>query len=139
MEMMLQRRCSAQDHKGNPEVLNTTSHTEPQIMIVVDTADTVANANRRLNEIQKYSHSYFLSKSVISSMTEWVEAFNTSWTAMSAQYADGLPAQLFLSQLRFGYKWDEALIVQIQNMFERNEAAAAVNVSIDLSAIFDAR
>ena len=144
-ELMLQRRCLADDHKGVNEVLNTTSHTEPQIMILMDKSDNVADLNRRLYQIQQFSHTYLFVKNIINSTTDWINTYNTSWTAMNSANSKGLPKQIFLMQMRYGYSGNgrgdnylnDGIIMQLQNMYEIDEGSLAKNVSVDLNAIID--
>eukprot|EP00483_Globobulimina_turgida_P000148 UN00148 len=136
-EMMLQRRCLQDDSRGVAEVLNTTYHTQPQVMILMDSAENTANLNRRYYQIQQFQHSFFFG--LTSTIDDYVSSFNTSWSAMTNDVA--LPANLFLMQLRYAYSGSKVgpnggMIVQIQNMFEVNESSMAKPENIDLSTLF---
>ena len=135
---MLQRRCLEDDHKGVGQVLNQTYHTEPQIMILIDNDENIANFNRRYYQIQQFSNSFFFT--LTDSINSWTSKYNTSWTAINPLNPDGLPQSLFIQQLRYIYSGNSnnsGIIFQIQNMFQNNESSQAKNVSIDLSSIFN--
>jgi len=142
-EMMLQRRLLEDDHRGVDEVLNETYHTEPQIMILLDNAENVANLNRRYYQIQQFAHSFFFG--MTSSIEAYVSEYNTSWTAMNLNvYPNGLPENIFLMQLRYAYSGQNVgdnggMVMQIQHMFEDGESSMAKEETIDLSKILKSK
>ena len=130
-EIMLQRRLTAE---AINEVLNTTSHTEPQIMIIVDNDENTANYNRRYYQIQQFKHSFFYG--LTNNISSWISLYNTTWSAMNGP----LPDQLFLQQLRYVYSGESnnsGIVLQLQNMFDKDESSMAKNISIDLNNIFN--
>eukprot|EP01084_Bolivina_argentea_P163978 285172_1 len=141
-ELMLQRRCLADDHRGVNEVLNTTSHTEPQIIILMDTNENVENLNRKLYQIQQFPHTYFFGKELINSIQNYKDKYNLTWTAMNEKNINGLPEQIFIMQMRYGYSGykmaqNNGIIIQLQHMFEKNEGTMAKNITIDLNSIIN--
>ena len=138
-EMMLQRRCLQDDSRGVGEVLNTTFHTQPQIMILMDTAENTANLNRRYYQIQQFQHSFFFT--LTDTINNYVSSYQTSWTAINTTtYPIGLPDNIFLMQLRYIYSGSTVglnggMVMQLQNMFEKNESSMARTETIDLGNI----
>eukprot|EP01084_Bolivina_argentea_P199368 341144_1 len=136
-ELMLQRRLIAECMELD-EALNTTSHTEPQVIILLDNNENTANFNRRYYQIQQFKHSFFFG--LTDSISSWISMYNTSWSAINPLHSNGLPYQIFLQQLRYGYSGNNnnsGIILQLQNMFEKGESSLATNVSIDLRNIFN--
>ena len=138
MEMMLQRRCVADDRRGVNEVLNERYHTEPQIMIMLDTEENVANLNRRYYQIQQFQHSFFFG--ITDSIVSYISQYKTSWSAMNDAMASGLPPNVFLMQFRFAYSGssvgrDGGVIMQMQHMFENGESSMAKEETVDLTKI----
>lgn len=140
-EIMLQRRCLSDDGRGVGEVLNASIHSEPEIIILMDNNENVSNLNRRLYQMQQFSSVSFFT--LTDSWKEWISFYNTSWTAMNDIYSvQGLPEQIFLMQLRYGYSafgddLNSGQILQFHHMFEQNESSLAYNVSLDLHEIFN--
>eukprot|EP01084_Bolivina_argentea_P028334 52679_1 len=139
LEMMLQRRCLQDDSKGVGEVLNTTFHTEPQVMIIMDDKETTANLNRRYYQMQQYKQSLFFG--VTDSIDSYVSQYNTSWSAIHPSIPDGLPSNVFLTQLRYAYSGQKmgkngGMVLQLQHMFETNESTTmSVDEKLSLSEI----
>ena len=133
-ELMLQRRLT---QPRIDEVLNTTSHTEPQIMIIMDNDENTVNFNRRYYQIQQFQHSFFFG--ITDSIESWTNMYNTSWTAMNNAMINGLPDEIFLQELRYVYSGNgnnSDILLQLQHMFGKDESNMANNVTLNLAQIF---
>jgi len=138
LELMLQRRCLQDDSRGVAQVLNETYHTEPQIMLLLDTAENVADLNRRYYQLQQFQHSFFFG--VTESISDYTTKYATAWSAMNEAMPNGLPDNVFLLQLRYAYSGSTVgdnggMVMQLQNMFEEGESAMAKEETVDITKV----
>lgn len=117
LEVMLHRRCSGNDGKGNGENLDETDHISPSLLLLLSpTADAAADA-RRLSLLQNFPPTATFSPAAS------VQAYSAraSTRVVSRLLAQPLPPNVHLLSMDQRYGPTSETVLRLQHIFEAGD------------------
>jgi hypothetical protein len=132
LEVMLHRRCAADDHKGVGETLNEEDQTTTQLYVSLDAAAGAARLRRTLGVRQNFVPSALFFPEVAGS---GAPAPAPSGVLLAA----ALPPNVHLLSLEQRYGAANDTVLRLQHLYEGGEhVTLAQPVTVDLRALFNA-
>jgi len=136
LEVMLHRRCAADDHKGVGETLNEEDQTTTQLYVSLDAAAGAAQLRRTLGVRQNFVPTALFFPEVVGGSGVPVPA---PAPAPSVLLAAALPPNVHLLSLEQRYGAANDTVLRLQHLYEGGEhAVLAQPVAVDLRALFNA-
>ena len=134
IEVMLHRRCAADDHKGVGETLDEKDYTTSQMYVSLDEAQAAARLRRTLGVRQSFAPTALF----VPSQAPQGELLPATRSALLAA-GTALPPNVHLLSLDQRYGPSNATVLRLQHLYEADEhATLSKPATIDIGAVFNA-